>query len=87
MTRSFTSRVWITNSCLVTGHALAANLTPQSAVDSIESVVNYNRLHLSYSTYYVKNYVLALKNITKNIYVEKTYYIRKVGGGGGRAEL
>ena len=25
--------------CLVTGHALAANLTPQSAVDSIESVV------------------------------------------------
>ena len=31
----------------------------------------------------LKNYVLALKNIAKNVYVEKTYYIRKVGGGGG----
>ena len=29
----------ITNSCLGTGHALAANLTPQSTVDSIVSVV------------------------------------------------
>ena len=35
---------------------------------------------------YVKNYVLAPKNIAKNIYVEKTSYIRKVrGGGSGRA--
>ena len=32
---------------------------------------------------YVKNYVLTPKNIAENIYVEKTYYIRKVGGGGG----
>ena len=33
---------------------------------------------------YVKNYVLTPKNIAENIYVEKTYYIRKVGGGGVR---
>lgn len=33
VTHSFTSRVWITKSCLVTGHTLAADLTPQSAVD------------------------------------------------------
>ena len=32
---------------------------------------------------YVDNYVLAPKNIAENIYVEKTYHIRKVGGGGG----
>jgi hypothetical protein len=29
----------------------------------------------------IKNYVLAPKDITENIYVEKTYHIRKVGGG------
>ena len=31
----------------------------------------------------LKNYVLTPKNIAENIYVEKTYHIRKVGGGGG----
>ena len=39
LSHSFTSHVWITNSCLITGHALAADLTPQSAVDSIESAL------------------------------------------------
>ena len=31
----------------------------------------------------LKNYVLTPKNIAENIYVEKTYHLRKVGGGGG----
>ena len=30
----FSSHAWIINSCLVTGHALAAKLILQSAVDS-----------------------------------------------------
>ena len=33
--------------CLVTGHALTANLTPQSAVDSIESLV-ISSMYVSY---------------------------------------
>ena len=32
--------------------------------------------------FFKKNYVLASKNIAENIYVEKTYHIRTVGGGG-----
>ena len=35
----------------------------------------------------LKNYVLTPKNIAENIYVEKTYHIRKVGGGGGQTGL
>ena len=61
-----------------TNHS-SSRLTPTSTCRS--SVIG------STYTYYVNNYVLALKNIAKNIYVEKTYYIRKVGGGGGQAEL
>jgi hypothetical protein len=82
VTCSFTLCVWITNLCLVTGHALAADLTPQSAIDSIESVL----IGFMWVTY-AENYVLAPKNIAKNIYVEKTYHIRKVGRGGGQAGL
>lgn len=56
-------------SCPVTGfvHALAANIIP--------SIVEMLLIG------YVKNYVLkqSPKKITKNISVEKTYFIRKVG--------
>lgn len=34
--------VEITNLCLITGHALAATLTPQSAIDRIVSLVGYS---------------------------------------------
>ena len=40
------------------------------------------------NTVHVYSACPSLKNaITKNIYVEKTYVIRKVGGGGGQAKL
>jgi hypothetical protein len=66
--------VWITN--LVTGHAVAADLTPQSAIDSIESVVIAPCKLLMLKTMF-----WLQKNIAENICMGKTYYIRKVQGG------
>jgi len=56
------------------GISQAVNMTLPSAVDN-------NRLLKSY----VKNCLgtISKKNISKNIFVEKTYSIRKVGGGRG----
>ena len=50
------SHVWITISYLVTGHVQAANITPQSAIDSIKSVVGSMLLMF-----------WLQKNITENI--------------------
>ena len=79
---SFTLCVWITNSCLVTGHALAADLTPQSTIDSIESVLIGSIMNFNVSYLWWKLCFGSKKHCWKHI-CGKKYHIRKLGGGGG----
>ena len=83
LTCSFTSHAWITNSCPITGHALAANLTPQSVVDKNKLLIS----HLLSSKEFFLVLTISKKKMTKNIAMKKTYSIRKVMGEGGQPGL